>query len=103
MIFVKGLTAVISVKVAEPQFEVKQKQSSAIAKPNRQLRLLVGEKLAEQLEENPAIGKKIIEKCMRAAESPRGCKKARDLTRKEKCFRQYDPSWQTCRLLNHRS
>jgi DNA gyrase subunit B len=44
---------------------------------------LVGEKLAEFLEENPPVGRKIIEKCMRAAEAREAARKARDLARRK--------------------
>jgi len=45
--------------------------------------ILVGEKLSEYLEENPTIGKKIIEKCTRAAEAREAARKARDLIRRK--------------------
>lgn len=81
--FREGLTAVISVKVAEPQFEGQTKTKLGNSETKSAVETLVGEKLAEQLEENPAIGKKIIEKCMRAAEAREAARKARDLTRRK--------------------
>src|SRR3972149_11460876 len=47
------------------------------------VKTLVGEKLAEFLEEKPPVGRKIIEKCMRAAEAREAARKARDLTRRK--------------------
>ncbi|OGU85560.1 MAG: DNA gyrase subunit B, partial [Ignavibacteria bacterium RBG_16_35_7] len=81
--FREGLTAVISVKVAEPQFEGQTKTKLGNSETKSAVETLVGEKLAEHLEENPAIGKKIIEKCMRAAEAREAARKARDLSRRK--------------------
>ncbi len=81
--FREGLTAVISVKVAEPQFEGQTKTKLGNSETKSAVETLVGEKLAEYLEENPGIGKKIIEKCMRAAEAREAARKARDLARRK--------------------
>jgi len=81
--FREGLTAVISVKVAEPQFEGQTKTKLGNSETKSAVETLVGEKLAEYLEENPGIGKKIIEKCMRAAEAREAARKARDLSRRK--------------------
>ena len=83
MILEKDLTAVISVKVAEPQFEGQTKTKLGNSETKSAVETLVGEKLAEHLEENPSIGKKIIEKCMRAAEAREAARKARDLSRRK--------------------
>jgi DNA gyrase subunit B len=81
--FREGLTAVISVKVQEPQFEGQTKTKLGNSETKSAVETLVGEKLAEYLEENPGVGKKIIEKCMRAAEAREAARKARDLSRRK--------------------
>ena len=81
--FKEGLTAVISVKVAEPQFEGQTKTKLGNSETKSAVETLLGEKLSEFLEENPGIGKKIIEKCMRAAEAREAARKARDLARRK--------------------
>jgi len=81
--FREGLTCVISVKVAEPQFEGQTKTKLGNSETKTAVETLTGEKLAEFLEENPTVGKKIIEKCMRAAEAREASRKARELSRRK--------------------
>ena len=81
--FREGLTAVISVKVMEPQFEGQTKTKLGNSEIKSVVETIVGEKLAEYLEENPSVGKKIIDKCMRAAEAREASRKARDLVRRK--------------------
>lgn len=81
--FREGLTAVISVKVMEPQFEGQTKTKLGNSETKSAVETLVNEKLADFLEENPSIGKKIIEKCLRAAEAREAARKARDLARRK--------------------
>ncbi|MFH1197953.1 MAG: ATP-binding protein [bacterium] len=81
--FKEGLTAVISIKVMEPQFEGQTKTKLGNGEVKSIVETIVGEKLSEFLEENPSVGKKIIDKCMRSAEAREAARKARDLVRRK--------------------
>jgi len=81
--FREGLTAVISIKVAEPQFEGQTKTKLGNSETKSAVETFVGEKLSEYLEENPAVAKKIIEKCLKSAEAREAARKARDLARRK--------------------
>ena len=81
--FREGLTAVVSVKVMEPQFEGQTKTKLGNSEVKSIVETIVGEKLSDYLEENPTVGKKIIEKCLRSAEAREAARKARDLVRRK--------------------
>lgn len=78
----EGLTAVLSVKVMEPQFEGQTKTKLGNSEVRGIVESLVNEKLGTWMEENPSSSKRIIEKAIQAARAREAARKARDLTRK---------------------
>ncbi len=76
----EGLTAVISVKVPNPQFEGQTKQKLGNSEVAGIAQVIVGEGLTTYLDENPAIAKLIVEKAVIAAQAREAAKKARELT-----------------------
>ncbi|MDR3624987.1 MAG: DNA topoisomerase (ATP-hydrolyzing) subunit B [Chlamydiales bacterium] len=76
----EGLTAVISVKVANPQFEGQTKQKLGNSDVGSIAQQIVGEELIIVLNENPVIAKSIFEKSLLAAQAREAAKKARELT-----------------------
>jgi len=81
--FREGLTAVISVKVAEPQFEGQTKTKLGNGEVEGIVRQIVGEQLSQYLEQNPPIAKRIIEKAALAAEAREAARKSRELVRRK--------------------
>ncbi len=79
----EGLTAVISVKLQEPQFEGQTKTKLGNSEVKGLVESIVGEGLGEFFEENPQVAKKIIEKSLLAARARLAAKKARELTRRK--------------------
>jgi len=75
----EGLTAIISVKLAEPQFEGQTKGKLGNIEMKSQVETAVNEGLALFLEEHPDDAKKILEKCITAARAREAARKARDL------------------------
>jgi DNA gyrase subunit B len=79
----EGLTAIISVKLTNPQFEGQTKSKLGNQEVKSLVESVVGEGLASYLEEHPSEGKRILEKCLTAARAREAARKARDLvTRK---------------------
>ena len=79
----EGLTAIISVKLAEPQFEGQTKGKLGNADVAGAVQTVVNEALGAYLEENPQIAKRIIEKCLNAARAREAARKARELVQRK--------------------
>jgi len=79
----EGLTAVVSVKLAEPQFEGQTKTKLGNAKVRSIVYGLLNERLEFFFEENPKSARAIIDKCMQASRAREAAKKARDLSRRK--------------------
>ncbi|MCP3926535.1 MAG: DNA topoisomerase (ATP-hydrolyzing) subunit B [Desulfobacterales bacterium] len=77
----EGITAIISVKIIEPQFEGQTKTKLGNSEVKGVVESLVNEHLASFLEENPAVAKKIVTKAVEAARAREAAKRARDLAR----------------------
>ena len=81
--FKEGLTAVISVKVPEPQFEGQTKTKLGNSEIKAIVESVIGPALADWLENNSPDAKRIIEKSLRAAEAREASRKARDIARRK--------------------
>jgi len=81
--FREGLTAILSVKVAEPQFEGQTKTKLGNGEVKGIVDNLVYEGILDFLEQNPSIGRRIIEKALLAARSRSAARKARELIRRK--------------------
>jgi DNA gyrase subunit B len=78
----EGLTAVVSVRLPEPQFEGQTKAKLGNSDIKGLVQQMVNDKLAEAFEEDPTTARKITDKCVRAAQAREAARKARELTRK---------------------
>lgn len=81
--FREGLTAIISVKVAEPQFEGQTKTKLGNGEVKGIVDRVVYEGILEFLEQNPSVGRRIVEKALLAARSRSAARKARELIRRK--------------------
>lgn len=78
----EGLTAVVSVKISEPQFEGQTKTKLGNSEARSAVDSISGEGISTFLEENPEVGKVIIEKALLASRAREAARRARELTRK---------------------
>jgi len=84
--FREGLTAIISVKVAEPQFEGQTKTKLGNSEIAGVVNQMVGEMLTNYLEENPRDAKSIVDKVVLAAQARHAARKARELVQRKTAF-----------------
>ncbi len=82
----EGLTAIISVKLKNPQFEGQTKEKLGNSEIRGLVEGILTDKLNNFLEENPQVAKIIFDKCMTAARAREAAKKARELTRRKSAF-----------------
>jgi DNA gyrase subunit B len=79
----EGLTAVISVKLSNPQFEGQTKMKLGNSEAKGIVESIVNDTLATYFEENPSIARKVIEKALQASRAREAARKARELTRRK--------------------
>ena len=79
----EGITAVISVKVKEPQFEGQTKTKLGNSEVTGVVQSIVNEALSTFLEENPSVAKAVLEKCISASRAREAARKARELVRRK--------------------
>ena len=79
----EGITAVVSVKVREPQFEGQTKTKLGNSEVTGVVQSMVNESLSTFLEENPSVAKAILEKCISASRAREAARKARELVRRK--------------------
>ena len=79
----EGLTAIVSVKLEEPQFEGQTKTKLGNSEVRPLVEGLVSSKLETFLEENPQVGKTVLEKCLQAQRAREAARKARELARRK--------------------
>ena len=94
----EGITAVISVKVKEPQFEGQTKTKLGNSEVTGIVQAMVNDKLSTFLEENPNVAKAILEKCVSAARAREAARKARELVRRKSSLESTTLPRKTCRL-----
>lgn len=82
----EGLTCIVSVKLPEPQFEGQTKSKLGNSEMRTLVESMINDKFPVFLEENPAIAKIIMEKCISASRARDAAKKAREMTRRKNTF-----------------
>lgn len=94
----EGITAVISVKVRNPQFEGQTKTKLGNSEVTGAVSTLVSEKLGYYLEENPTVAKTILEKCITASRARDAARRAREIARRKTALDSITLPRKTCRL-----
>ena len=79
----EGLTAIVSVKIGEPQFEGQTKAKLGNAEVAGAVQTVVNDSLGAYLEENPQVARKVIEKCINASRAREAARKARELVQRK--------------------
>ncbi|WP_420481855.1 DNA topoisomerase (ATP-hydrolyzing) subunit B [Cohnella zeiphila] len=79
----EGLTAIISVKIPDPQFEGQTKTKLGNSEVRGIVESLLAEKLLEFMNENPAVARKVVDKSLQASRAREAARKARELTRRK--------------------
>lgn len=79
----EGLTAIVSVKIPEPQFEGQTKTKLGNSEVRGIVESLFAEKLQEFMEENPSVARRVLEKALQASRAREAARKARELTRRK--------------------
>lgn len=79
----EGMTAIVSIKIPEPQFEGQTKQKLGNSEARGAVETIASEQIMIILEQNPAVGKMIVEKALLAQRARDAARKARDLTRRK--------------------
>ena len=85
----EGLSAVISVKLAHPQFESQTKVKLANGDVEGIVNSIVGEKLTEYLEENPAVAKRVLDKALTSQRAREAARKAADLVKRQNAMESH--------------
>ena len=94
----EGITAVISVKVRNPQFEGQTKTKLGNSEVAGAVSTLVSEKLGYYLEENPTVAKTILEKCITASRARDAARRAKEIARRKTALDSITLPRKTCRL-----
>ena len=96
----EGLTAIVSVKIEEPQFEGQTKQKLGNSEARGAVDSIVSRQLEIFLEQNPTVAKATVEKSVLAQRAREAARKARDLTRRKSALTvwRFPASWQTVQI-----